>query len=143
MINGRVFDWESIRIDTVWGINLEITNISYSTESPAEAVYGRGRAPRGFGRGNLVQEASIDLPAPSFLQLTAFALANGGLFNIPQFPITVSYANNDQIPQVDILPSCVIQRGETESSQGDTETNMKTIGLNVLDPIIFNAQAVL
>lgn len=143
MINGRVFDWESIRIDAPFGLNLEITNISYSSESPAESVHGRGRAPRGFGRGNLVQEGSFDLPAPSFLLLTIYATANGGLFNIPQFPITVSYANTDQVPQIDLLPSCVITRVETEASQGDTEVNMKRLTLNVLDPIVHNAQAVL
>lgn len=143
MINGRVFDWESIRIDAPFGLNLEITNISYSSESGAESVHGRGRAPRGYGRTNLNQEASIDLPAPSFLQLSTYAISAGGIFNIPSFPITVSYSNADQTPQVDVLPSCVITRVETEASQNDPEVNIKRLSLNVLDPIVYNGQAVL
>jgi len=143
MINGRVFDWESIRIDAPFGLNLEITNISYSSESGAESVHGRGRAPRGYGRTNLVQEGSFDLPAPSFLQLSAYATANGGLFNIPAFPITVSYSNADQTPQIDLLPSCVITRVETEASQNDPEVNVKRLTLNILDPIVLNGQSVL
>jgi len=144
MINGRTFDWESIRIDTVWGLNLEILAVSYSTESPTEAVYGRGRAPRGFGRGNLVQEASIELPYGSFDTLMIYAAVAGGLFNIKPFPITVSYSNSDRgIPRVDVLPSCSITRKETDATQGDTEIRKARLTLNVLDPIILNGVPVL
>jgi len=143
MINGRVFDWESIRVDMTPLLDMEITAISYSSESGAEAVHGRGRAPRGYGRTNLVQEGSIDLPAPSFLILSTYALTKGGMFNLPAFPITVSYSNADQKPQIDLLPSCIITRVETDASQNDAEVNIKRLTLNILDPIKFNAKAVL
>ncbi len=143
MINGRVFDWESIRITLAAFVNLEITNISYSSESGAESVHGRGRAPRGYGRTNLVQEASLDLPAPSFLLLSGYAVLNGGMFNIPSFTVSVSYANFDQIPQVDTLPACVITRVETEASQNDAEVAMKKLSLNVLNPIKYDGQPVI
>lgn len=144
MINGRTFDWEAIRIDTVWGLNLQILAISYSSESPAEAVYGRGRAARGYGRGNLVQEASIELPYDAFDQLTIFAATQGGLFNIKPFPITVSYSNSDRgIPRIDVLPNCIITRKETDATQGDTEVRKARLTLNVMDPIILNGVPVL
>jgi len=143
MINGRVFDWESIKVILPFGAPLEVTNISYDSESPSENVHGAGRAPRGYGRGNLVQNASMDLPAPAFLALSTYASANGGMFNIPAFNISVGYANDDQIPQVDTLPSCTITKVETSASQGDTEVNMKKITLMVHDPISFNGQSVL
>ena len=104
-INGRTFDWESIRVDAPWGLDTEIKAISYSTESPVEPVFARGNTPNGFGRGNLVQEGSIEMDHRTFLALVAFTLTEGGLFRISPFPITVSFANDDQTPQVDFLPN--------------------------------------
>lgn len=143
MINGRTFDWESIRIDTIWGIDLEIQSISYSTEAPTEAVYGRGNSPRAYGRGNLSQDGSMELNHRSFLQLTLFAGTQGGLFNIPPFDVNVAYANSDQIPQDDILPQVKINSTETEATQGDTEIKIHSIDFIILNPIRLNGIAVL
>lgn len=139
MINGRSYDWESIRLQTPFGVNLDILAISYSSEAPVTPVFARGNVARGYGVGNLVQDGSFELPHTSFQQLEVFAATKGGILRIPPFPIVVSYANEDQIPQVDVLRSCKIEKVETSSSQGDAETGKRTITIKILDPILYNA----
>jgi hypothetical protein len=143
MINGRAFDWESIKIRAIWGANIEITNISYSSEAPVEAVFGRGNTPRAYGVGNLAQEGSLDIPHNSFQALQIYAATQGGLLRIRPFDIIVEYSNEDQIPQIDILPAVKISKVETEASQGDTEIGMRTISFTVLNPILLNGVPVI
>jgi hypothetical protein len=138
MINGRVFDWESVRIDTIWGLNIEVQSINYNSNMPSEAAYGRGNNPRGFGRGNLTQKGQIILNAQAKQALDAAAAVYGGLMRIPPFPITVSYSNADQTMQVDVLPSVLFDSIGTEAKQGDTEAGLWTYDLNPLDPIVYN-----
>lgn len=138
MINGRVFDWESIKVDAPFGLDLEITNIAYSSEATAEPVFGRGNTPRGYGMGNLNQTGSIDIPHNSFLQLNAYAAVHGGVLRIRPFDITVRYANSDQVPQVDVLRKVKIEKIETDAKQGDAEVGLKKLSIKILDPILYN-----
>jgi len=138
MINGRVFDWEAIKIRSVWGANIEITNISYSSEATVDPIFGRGNVPRGYGVGNLAQEASLDVPHNSFQALQVYAATQGGLLRIRPFDIIVEYSNDDQIPQIDTLRAVKIQKVETSGAQGDTEIGMRTLSLKVLNPILYN-----
>ncbi len=141
MINGRSFDWEAIKVRSIWGANIEITNISYSSEATVDPVFARGNVARGYGVGNLSQEGAIDLPHTSFQQLQIYAATQGGILRIRPFEIVVEYSNEDQIPQIDILPAVKIEKVETESAQGDTETGMRTISLKILNPIRYNGVA--
>lgn len=143
MINGRVFDWESIAIYTTWGSNITILAISYNAESSVEPVYGRGRAARGYGMGNLAQEGSMDIDSISFDLLCVYAAAQGGLLNIKPFPIVVNYSNADQKIRFDTLRSCKIQRWETDATQGDSEVRKTKLTFKILDPILLNGIPVL
>ena len=141
MINGRTLDWESIRIDAPWGLDLEIQSISYSSERPVTAVYGRGNNPKGYGQENLTQEATIEMDHRSWLSLTIFAATQGGISKISPFVINVGYSNADQITQNDVLPGCKIVSTETEANQGDAEIKIHSVPLMVLDPILYNGVA--
>jgi hypothetical protein len=143
MINGRGFDWESIKIRAIFGSDIEITNISYSSEAPVTPVFGRGNTPRAYGVGNLAQEGSLDIPHNSFLALEVYAATQGGMLRIRPFDIIVEYANEDQIPQIDILPGVKIEKVETKAGQGDAEVGMRTISFKVLNPILLNGVPVM
>jgi hypothetical protein len=138
MINGRAFDWESIRIDAPWGLDVRILSINYSSDRPVDPVYGRGNVPRGYGRGNLVQDGTIIVDAQAWIALTVFAATQGGILRVKPFPISVSYANGDQIPQNDLLPSVVFSKVEKGAAQGDTEIAKHTLTIKILDPIRYN-----
>jgi hypothetical protein len=143
MINGRVFDWESIRIDTPWGIDLPILSISYSSEAPVDPQFSRGNVAVGYGRGNLAQEGAVELEHRSWLQLSVYAATQGGLLRIRPFPITVSYSNEDQVPQIDVLTACVFEKVEAEANQGDTRIGNKKLTIKILDPIKYNGVPVM
>ena len=135
MINGKTFDWEDIKVDIGGLLDLEIMAINYDTERPVEEVYGRGNAARAFGNGNLVQSGSFELDPRAWLVLVIFSGTQNGIFRIPPFPITVSFANDDQVPQVDVLPSVKLSKVSTSQSQGDTEVGKRVIDFKILDPI--------
>jgi hypothetical protein len=138
MINGRSFDWESIKIRSVWGANIEITNISYSSEATVDPVHARGSVARAYGVGNLVQDGSMDIPHTAFQQLEIYGATQGGILRIRPFDIIVEYSNEDQLPQIDTLRATKIEKIETESSQGDTETGLRSLTLKILNPILYN-----
>jgi len=142
MINGRSFDWESIRIDTPWGINIDVQNIDYDTEMPLEMNYGRGNIPRGYGQGNLVQTGNLSVDGQAFLAVSAFAALHGGLFRIPPFGISVSYNNVDQTIQTDFLPSAKFTKVTNAAAQGDTLVNVKVLDFAIMDPVQLNLVAV-
>lgn len=140
MINGKSFSWEDITVRAPWaaGMGLEILSINYSSRSDSTPTYGRGRVPRGYGRGNLEQDGSMELTHEEFEKLAIFAATQGGFSRIPPFPILAQYANADQRPQIDTLPSVVLDEISAEASQGDAEVGKKTINFKVMDPILYN-----
>lgn len=139
MINGKVFDWEDIKISAPWGIDIEILAINYKSTRTAVAAYGRGNAPRGYGRQNLEQDGSVEMDARSFLKLSAYAATQGGILRIKPFVITASFANDDQISQTDILDGVVFEEISAEATQGDEEVGKKTLNIKIFNPIKYNA----
>jgi hypothetical protein len=136
MINGRVYDWEAIKIRAVWGANIAITNISYSSEAPVDPIYARGNVARGYGVGNLAQEGSMDLPHTSFKAYKIYAATQGGLLRVRPFELVVEYGNDDQGLEIDLLPAIKIEKIETSSAQGDTEVAMRTLSFKILNPAL-------
>jgi hypothetical protein len=143
MINGRTYDWESIKVDAPFGIDVEIQNINYQSTREGVAVYGRGNAPRGYGRQNLEQDGSVQLNGRSFIALSAYGALAGGILRIAPFPITVRYANTDQPTQVDILDGVIFTGVSTEASQGDEEILLRTLNIRILNPIKWNSVPVM
>jgi len=135
MINGKSFDWEDIKIDAPWGLDVEIQNISYESDRPVVETYGRGNTARGYGHQNLAQTGAIELNHRSFIALSAYGATQGGILRIAPFVITVRYANTDQVTQVDILDAVKISKIATEASQGDEEVALRTLDIKILNPI--------
>lgn len=132
MINGNRFDWESIEIALPSGIAIGINEISYSDERPIEPRYGKGGIPRGFGRKNYKASGNMTLDREDADRLR---LALGGSVYKGQFPITVSYANDDQATVVDVLPGCKIIKTDTGSKQGDDNAGQLKYDFAILEPI--------
>lgn len=137
MINGRTFDWESIKVDAPFGIDVEIQDINYKSNRPVNMVFGRGNAARGYGRGNQEQDGDLTLNHKSFLALAAYGATFGGYFRIPPFVITVRYANDDQVTQVDVLDGVVLEEIGTGGAQGDEEVALRKINFKIANPVKF------
>jgi hypothetical protein len=135
MINGRVYDWETVEIQLPNGIAVGVQNIDYSDERPVTERYGKGSIPRGAGRGNYKASASIelDLDEANRLQLAIGGSIYGGI----PFPIVVSYADAGLPTITDVLPLCRITKSSSGAKQGDDNVGIRKYDLTLLLPILW------
>lgn len=137
MINGSLYDWESVEIMLPRGIAIGITNIDYDDERPIEERYGKGSQPRGYGRKNYKASAKmeLDIDAAEMLAVTLAGLGGGGIYNAPPFPIIVCYAPTGQPIITDVLALCKIVKTSSGAKQGDDNVGVRKYDLKVLSPI--------
>jgi hypothetical protein len=135
MINGNLYDWESVEIILPNGIAFGVTSIDYDDERPIEERYGRGSTPRGYGRKNYKATAKLemDLDEAQRLQMALGVSVYDGL----PFQIAVSYANDGVDTVIDLLPMCKIVKTSSGAKQGDENTGQRKYDLKVLAPIIW------
>ncbi len=135
MINGNNYDWESMEINLNGACAVMITEISYSDERPIDLRYGKGGTPRGYGRQNYKASGAMKLDRSEADRLRT---ALGGSFYKGDFPITVSYANDDMPTVTDRLPRCKITKTDTSGKQGDSNVGEMGFDFQILDPIKWN-----
>lgn len=139
MINGSLYDWESVEIMLPGGIAIGVTNINYDDGRPVKARYGKGSLPRGYGRGNYEAKANMELDIDE-AEIMAAALAasgGGGIYDSRPFPIVVCYAPEGQPTITDVLPLCKIVKTATGAKQGDDNVGVRKYDLEVLSPIVW------
>ncbi len=139
MINGSLYDWESIEIMLPHGISIGVTSISYDDERPIEERYGKGSTPRGYGRKNYKASAKmeLDIDAAEMLAVALAASGGGGIYDSLPFPIIVCYAPTGQPIITDMLPLCKITKTSTSAKQGDANVGQRSYDLTVLTPIVW------
>ena len=126
MINGRNYDWESIEVNLPSGPVLQIEAIEYGDKQEAEAIYGKGTAPVGYGQGNYSAEGKMTLKREELNRLEAYARKQGKtIYTLPLFPIVVSYANSDQPSISDKLNQVKLTERNTSPKQGDKAINVE------------------
>jgi hypothetical protein len=133
MINGNLYDWESIEIVLPNGTTVGVTNIDYDDERPIEERYGKGSTPRGYGRKNYKASAKLEMDLDEAVRLTD--ALGGSVYDSPPFSIVISYATDLQPTIVDVLPLCKIVKTSTGAKQGDDNVGQRKYDLKVLSPI--------
>ncbi|MCC5911321.1 MAG: hypothetical protein JJT76_12870 [Clostridiaceae bacterium] len=127
MINGKRYGWEDISTRLPTGELVDYENIDYSDEKEIEEKYGKGSNPRGYGSGNYKAEAKVTMLREEF-QRSIVAYANSTrrtIYTLPPFPITVSYANEDNPTVTDVLRQCKIKKISTSGSQGESDVKVE------------------
>jgi hypothetical protein len=139
MINGNLYDWESIEIQLPQGITVGMTEISYSDERGVEPRYGKGSVPRGYGLKNYKASGSGTLDKDEY---EALRVALGGsLYTKTPWIIVASYANFDQATITDTLRGVQVTKQELSAKQEDDNTGQVKIEFVVLEPIEWNGGA--
>jgi hypothetical protein len=133
MINGNLYDWESIEILLPSGVAIGVSNIDYDDERPVEERYGKGSLPRGYGRKNYKASGKIELDLDEADRLTV--ALDGSVYDSAPFAITVSYAPDGQPTITDTLPLCKITKTSTSAKQGDDNVGQRKYDLKILEPI--------
>lgn len=138
-INGNFYDWESIDILLPSGVTVGVTEISYSDEKGIEARYGKGSTPRGYGRKKYKASGSMTMDRDEFERLKL--VVGGSVYKARPLPVIVKYANDDQIPIVDILPDCKITKQDTSGKEDDDNAGAMKLDFTILSPIKWNGMS--
>lgn len=96
MINGKQFDWGDITISLlpITPVLFTAKTISWDEEFEAEAIYGKGRTPVGYGKGNWKASGKLEMLKGEFEAL-ALICPNGILNLDPRNAlINVLYSNS-------------------------------------------------
>ena len=118
MINGTVYDFESVKVLLPTGLTLTTEKISYKDKKDDEIITGSNGLPLGIGRGDYSGECELELSRFEYDLLDKFAATSGGFYNMPPIPIIVSYGHVGQVPTTDTLMVHFIER-DLSGSKGD------------------------
>ncbi len=122
MINGKVFDWGDITISLLPLTSVVFTaqSISWDEELEAEAIYGKGRTPVGYGNGNWKASGKLEMLKSEFESLAL--VASNGILNLePQSTtINVLYSNSASV-STNTLSGIRFTKISDSAKQGDKE----------------------
>lgn len=137
-INGKEYSWEDITITLPHGVMIGIQDIEYSDKKATNAEYGRGSNPVGYSVGNYSATCKVSLLRTEYEKLAdAFKNEYSSFYRHKPFPITASYANDDQPTVTDTLQSVRITEQKLSEKQGDKASKVELTGI-VLNPILWN-----
>ncbi|WP_243092586.1 hypothetical protein [Thermus hydrothermalis] len=112
-INGRYYDWESITIQVNGATLADVLSIEYEDSEKVNAVYGKGRTPRGYTKGNWEGSGKLTLLREEYERL-------GNPFALKPFDIVVSYAKEGGT-KTDTLKECLFTKRSFSGVEQDTE----------------------
>jgi len=138
MINGTVYDFESIKCLLPTGMVLMLESISYKDKKDDEVITGVNNIPIGIGRGEYSGECELEISRAEYEKLDMFASASGGFYNMPPIPVVVSYGHALQVPITDTLMVHFTER-DFSASKGDKNLNIPLKG-KLTAPIVCNGR---
>ena len=138
MINGTVYDFESIKAFLPIGMILSIENIKYKDKKDDEVITGSNGLPRGIGRGDYSGDAELEMGRDEFDALDEHASSYGGFYNMPPIPIVVNYGHAGQRPVTDSLQVKLNER-ELGGSKGDKNLKVSLKG-SLTAPLLTNGR---
>jgi len=127
MVNGLIYDFESIKLMLPTGLILGCESVEYSDEKNDEVICGTNNVPLGVGRGEWKGTCKLELQRFEYDKLNVFSAASGGFYNMPPIPVVASYGNLGQPPVTDTLLVHFTKR-DFKGSKGDTSLNVTIEG---------------
>jgi len=119
MINGIIYDYESIQAHLPTGVTRTMEKISYKDKKDDEGITGTDGLPLGIGRGEYSGTCEAEMGRDEFDALDEYAAqGHGGFYNMPPIPIVVSYGHEGQRKTTDKLEVHFTER-EFGGSKGD------------------------
>ncbi|MDR3019891.1 MAG: hypothetical protein LBU66_03190 [Treponema sp.] len=122
MINGIIYDFESIKLILPSGLSLTFEKISYKDKKDDEVITGANSLPIGIGRGEYSGDCEVELGRAEYEMLNDYSAAHGGFYNMPPVPIIVNYGHFGQPTIIDNLQ---VKFNERDFSSGKGDKNLK------------------
>lgn len=138
MINGTIYDFESIKAELPTGMILTLEKISYKDKKGDEVITGTNGLPIGIGRGEYTGDVEVEMGRDEYDSLDEYASEHGGFYNMPPIPIVASYGHEGQRKTTDKLEVHFIER-DFSSSKGDKNLKVSLKG-NMTKPLDTNGR---
>lgn len=136
MINGIVYDYESMKLMLPSGRSITVENINFKDKKDDEVINGVDNLPVGIGRGKYDGSVDIDLGVFEFELFNTFCASFGGIYNHPPIPIIVIWANTNQ-PPIQREITAIFREIDEGGKKGDKNIVTKLKG-KITAPIIRN-----
>ena len=120
LINGRAYDWASIRLSLLAQTVAGITALSYEDNQEKVNNWGGGINPVSRGYGKYEGKASITLEMKELERIQAALPPGGRIQDIAPFPIAISFVNSSNALITHTLHNCEFLNNKRDIKTGDT-----------------------
>ena len=127
MINGLIYDFESIKLMLPTGLTLGAESVEYGDEKSDEVIPGTNNLPLGIGRGEYKGTCKLELQRFEYDKLNLFSAASGGFYNMPPVPVIAGCGSAGQPPVTGSLLAHFTKRG-FKGSKGGARLNVPIEG---------------
>jgi hypothetical protein len=118
-INGRYYDWEHITIQVNGQTLADVLSIDYEDSEKVNPIFGKGRTPRGYTKGNYEGSGKLTLLREEYDRLRA-AAPEGNVLKLKPFDVVVSY-EKEEATVTDTLKECLFTKRSFGGVEQDTE----------------------
>jgi len=118
-INGRYYDWEHITIKQGGQTLADVLSIEYEDSEKINHIYGKGRVPRGYTKGNWEGSGKLTLLREEYNLLQSRA-PQGDIYRMEPFEIVVAYEKGEATV-TDSLLDCLFTKRSFGGLEQDTE----------------------
>jgi hypothetical protein len=132
-INGKYYDWRSIRFDFLGRSVTEVAAIKYEEVDEIKGVQGVGSKDLGHTQGNTVITASITLYAEALEDMQRALPGRKRIQDIAPFDINVSFIDSFGILQTHVLEGVKFTKNGREGTSGNADALTTEIPLYVRD----------
>jgi len=144
LINGKSYDWASVNVSIGTSLFFGITSVKFTEKQDVKPIYGDNVFPIGYGYGKISTTVQLTVDVEEF-RILLTAANEESLFNLPPFPVTISFIDNDDnIPFTYIIYNCKVIDNNIDIKQNATNTyvTINMVASHVLkiptDRITFN-----
>lgn len=124
-INGRAYDWASLRAQMLGQTVVGITAVSYKIKQEKVNNFAGGVNPVSRGYGKREPEASITLEMKEVERIMAALPPGGSLLDVPPFPVVISFVNSSNQLVTHTLHNCEFLENGRELKTGDTNVEVE------------------
>ena len=132
MVNGVIYDFESIKVALPSGLITTVKDVNYSSKKDVEVVTDSKGMPRGVVRKKFEGDFSMTLSLAEYEEFSKAQASQGGVLGAPPFPVVVSYGAYGQPPVTDNLMVKITEI--PREAKEDEEVVMKISGKQTAIP---------
>ena len=125
LINGRAYDFASIRVQLLGQTIIGVTAVSYGYKQEKVNNFGAGVNPVSRGYGKREPEGSITLEMKEVERIQAALPLGGSLLDIQPFPVVISFVNASNALITHTLHNCEFTENKRDMKTGDTNVEVE------------------